>query len=267
SLLRGSGPGSGARLRPRVRRRLPELAPPGALLLPPLSHDLLQRAWLPAVGRAGGSEGLLAGPGRGRHSRSPGRPEDREGPCVRAFDGWLCDAPLRPAPPGARALAGRRGRGLRQRAGRPREVPRGRGADGAALRRGRSVPRAGDLHETQDPDGGARRHPEVGSHDQPGGAGGVQPHRARLPRRGGHGDVDTAQSRLADGLRDSSRRDTLMELPLAHITVVDLTRARSGPTAVRQLADMGANVIKVEAREEIEGDSTSPGFDFLNLPR
>jgi len=36
---------------------------------------------------------------------------------------------------------------------------------------------------------------------------------------------------------------------------------------VRQLADMGANVIKVEAREEIEGDSTSLGFDFLNLQR
>src|SRR5437762_11885318 len=30
---------------------------------------------------------------------------------------------------------------------------------------------------------------------------------------------------------------------------------------------MGANVIKVEAREEIEGDSTSLGFDFLNLQR
>ena len=58
-----------------------------------------------------------------------------------------------------------------------------------------------------------------------------------------------------------------MPLPLEHITVVDLTRARSGPTAVRQLADMGANVIKVEAREEIEGDSTSLGFDFLNLQR
>jgi formyl-CoA transferase len=57
------------------------------------------------------------------------------------------------------------------------------------------------------------------------------------------------------------------ELPLAHIRVVDLTRARSGPTAVRQLADMGAQVVKVEAREVVEGDSTALGFDFLNLHR
>ena len=55
--------------------------------------------------------------------------------------------------------------------------------------------------------------------------------------------------------------------PLAHIRVVDLTRARSGPTAVRQLADMGAQVVRVEAREATEGDSTALGFDFLNLHR
>ncbi|PYM95313.1 MAG: formyl-CoA transferase [Candidatus Rokuibacteriota bacterium] len=58
-----------------------------------------------------------------------------------------------------------------------------------------------------------------------------------------------------------------MPLPLEGFTVIDLARARSGPTAVRQLADMGANVIKIEAREEIEGDSTALGFDFLNLHR
>ena len=46
-----------------------------------------------------------------------------------------------------------------------------------------------------------------------------------------------------------------MPLPLEGYTVLDLTRARSGPTAVRQLADMGANVIKIEQREEMEGDS------------
>ena len=58
-----------------------------------------------------------------------------------------------------------------------------------------------------------------------------------------------------------------MTLPLAHIKVIDLTRARAGPTAVRQLADMGADVIKVATREVVEGDSTSIGFDFLNLHR
>ncbi|MGH7267647.1 MAG: CaiB/BaiF CoA transferase family protein [Candidatus Rokuibacteriota bacterium] len=56
-------------------------------------------------------------------------------------------------------------------------------------------------------------------------------------------------------------------LPLSHLTVIDLTRARAGPTAVRQLADMGASVVKVETRDVVEGDSTSIGFDFLNLHR
>ncbi len=33
--------------------------------------------------------------------------------------------------------------------------------------------------------------------------------------------------------------------PLARFTVLDLTRARSGPTAARQMADWGADVIKI----------------------
>jgi crotonobetainyl-CoA:carnitine CoA-transferase CaiB-like acyl-CoA transferase len=33
---------------------------------------------------------------------------------------------------------------------------------------------------------------------------------------------------------------------LNHITVLDLTRVRAGPTCVRQLADWGANCIKIE---------------------
>jgi crotonobetainyl-CoA:carnitine CoA-transferase CaiB-like acyl-CoA transferase len=57
-----------------------------------------------------------------------------------------------------------------------------------------------------------------------------------------------------------------MTLPLAHIRVIDLTRARSGPTCVRQLADMGAQVIKVEQPDDEEGTSRH-NSDFQNLHR
>jgi crotonobetainyl-CoA:carnitine CoA-transferase CaiB-like acyl-CoA transferase len=56
-----------------------------------------------------------------------------------------------------------------------------------------------------------------------------------------------------------------MALPLEPYTVIDLTRARSGPTCVRQLAEMGANVIKVENKNE--DDFARDGFDFQNLHR
>jgi len=58
-----------------------------------------------------------------------------------------------------------------------------------------------------------------------------------------------------------------MSLPLDHIRVIDLTQARSGPTAVRQLADMGAHVIKVEPRDDRDGDHARHGSDFQNLQR
>jgi len=57
-----------------------------------------------------------------------------------------------------------------------------------------------------------------------------------------------------------------MSLPLDHIRVIDLTRARSGPTCVRQLADMGAQVIKVEQPDDEEGVSRH-NSDFQNLHR
>jgi formyl-CoA transferase len=55
--------------------------------------------------------------------------------------------------------------------------------------------------------------------------------------------------------------------PLSGIRVIDLTRARSGPTAVRQLAEMGADVIKVEARDDPDVEFGRHGFDFQNLHR
>jgi len=59
-------------------------------------------------------------------------------------------------------------------------------------------------------------------------------------------------------------------LPLAKFTVLDLTHARAGPTAVRQLADWGARVIKIEPPGEERSDVTGSrrdGFDFQNLHR
>ena len=56
---------------------------------------------------------------------------------------------------------------------------------------------------------------------------------------------------------------------LSKYKVLDLTRARAGPTAIRQLADWGAQVIKIE----LPGSDDTPDFmdrhspDFQNLHR
>jgi crotonobetainyl-CoA:carnitine CoA-transferase CaiB-like acyl-CoA transferase len=60
------------------------------------------------------------------------------------------------------------------------------------------------------------------------------------------------------------------DLPLSRFTVLDLTRVRSGPTCVRQLADWGANVIKIEAPDEIDtgkgmgGERHGPDFQHVH---
>jgi formyl-CoA transferase len=58
-----------------------------------------------------------------------------------------------------------------------------------------------------------------------------------------------------------------VDLPLSDVTVLDLTIARAGPTAVRQLADWGADVIRVEpiGVATTAGGHHSP--DYLNLHR
>ena len=56
---------------------------------------------------------------------------------------------------------------------------------------------------------------------------------------------------------------------LSAYTVLDLTRVRSGPTCIRQLADWGANVIKIEDPESDKVGLGGPrsGSDFQNLHR
>jgi crotonobetainyl-CoA:carnitine CoA-transferase CaiB-like acyl-CoA transferase len=56
---------------------------------------------------------------------------------------------------------------------------------------------------------------------------------------------------------------------LSRFKVLDLTRVRAGPTAARQLADWGADVIKIELPAGLEQDMGGPrhGPDFQNLHR
>ena len=60
-----------------------------------------------------------------------------------------------------------------------------------------------------------------------------------------------------------------MPLPLEHLQVVDLTRFRSGPNAVRQLADMGADVVQITPPQSAGGGAVFGvhGFDYQNIQR
>src|SRR5437868_7729764 len=67
------------------------------------------------------------------------------------------------------------------------------------------------------------------------------------------------------------KQDTERKGPLAHYKVLDLTRVRAGPTAIRQFADWGADVIKIEAPDHLEQSDGWGGLrngpDFQNLHR
>jgi crotonobetainyl-CoA:carnitine CoA-transferase CaiB-like acyl-CoA transferase len=63
---------------------------------------------------------------------------------------------------------------------------------------------------------------------------------------------------------------TANKAALSRFKVLDLTRARAGPTAARMIADWGADTIKIEqppALSEIPLGGPRDGFDFQNLHR
>src|SRR5881227_190091 len=62
----------------------------------------------------------------------------------------------------------------------------------------------------------------------------------------------------------------MAKLPLEHLTVLDLTLHRAGPTCARQFADWGAKVIKIEIPGGPKGEATGAnrlGPDYQNLHR
>jgi formyl-CoA transferase len=78
-----------------------------------------------------------------------------------------------------------------------------------------------------------------------------------------HHPADVAGGKRPDYRAHSEENLTV---PLSHIKVVDLCRARAGPTCVRQLAEYGAQIIKVEAPEtEEDGTGDRHSFDFQNI--
>ncbi|MGE0699757.1 MAG: CaiB/BaiF CoA transferase family protein [Hyphomicrobiaceae bacterium] len=55
--------------------------------------------------------------------------------------------------------------------------------------------------------------------------------------------------------------------PLSRFRILDLTRVRAGPTAVKQLSDWGADVVKIESPAEDDMTGARDGSDFQNLNR
>src|ERR1039458_5112775 len=63
-------------------------------------------------------------------------------------------------------------------------------------------------------------------------------------------------------------RQRWQKMVLEDINVFDLTIARAGPTAVRQLGDWGASVIRISMPGPVDDfASDAAGSDYLNLHR
>jgi formyl-CoA transferase len=62
----------------------------------------------------------------------------------------------------------------------------------------------------------------------------------------------------------------MLSQPLSSYKVLDLSRVRAGPTAVRQLSDWGAHVIKIEMpkdNSDDDDDNETDRSDYQNIQR
>ena len=95
------------------------------------------------------------------------------------------------------------------------------------------------------------------------------PARSGRGRAGAHARQRALRQDRADGLmphdydghrpRELHAMSATRQGPLSRFKVIDLTRARAGPTAARQFADWGADVIKVEMPQDGDEDPMMGG--------